>query len=162
MTNFDIWWYQKTKTDKTNRIEAAKNDVQKQLNDTNLRIKGEEEQKAAINSQSTKVKADADKLRGEIRTLESHMGSAEEDKMTKDSQIRTLKEEISHQEELIAKLSKDKRSIGDSRQKTEEDIQGWSKEDKIFMIRVAGNARKQQRVIGMPFEWYDAFNVAIL
>merc|ERR1711936_1450167 len=51
-----------------------------------------------------------------------------EDKATKDSQIRTLKDEIAHQEELIAKLHKEKRSIGDSKQKTEEDIQ--SMEDK--------------------------------
>merc|ERR1712173_548716 len=47
--------------DKTNRIEAAKNEVQKQLNETNLRIKGEEDQKAAINAQSEKVKSDAAK-----------------------------------------------------------------------------------------------------
>merc|ERR1712241_1016620 len=93
--------------DKTNRIVAAKEDVQK----------------ASINSQASKVKADADKLRGQIKSLESQMEAVEEDKMTKDSQIRTLKEEISHQEELISKLTKDKRSIGDSKQKTEEDIQ---------------------------------------
>jgi len=109
--------------DKTNRIEAMKNDVQKQLDDTNMRIKGEEEQKAVINQQAAKVKSEADKLRGETKTLESQMEACEEDKMTKDSQIRTLKEEIAHQEELIAKLQKEKRSIGDSRQKTEEDIQ---------------------------------------
>merc|ERR1712020_436582 len=48
--------------DKTNRIEAMKNDVEKQLNDTNARIKGEEDQKAAIGSQAAKVTADA-KLR---------------------------------------------------------------------------------------------------
>merc|ERR1712226_165108 len=114
--------------DKTNRVVAAKDDVQKQLNETNARIKGEKEEKASINSQASKVKGDADKLRGQIKTLESQMEAVEEDKMTKDSQIRTLKEEISHQEELISKLTKDKRSIGDSRQKTEEDIQGM--EDK--------------------------------
>merc|ERR1712242_612690 len=114
--------------DKTNRIEAMKNDVEKQLNETNARIKGEEDQKASINSQASKVKADADKLRGQIKSLESQMEAVEEDKMTKDSQIRTLKEEISHQEELISKLTKDKRSIGDSRQQTEENIQ--SMEDK--------------------------------
>merc|ERR1712156_898082 len=45
--------------DKTNRVEAMKNDVQKQLDETNNRIKGEEDQKAAINAQSNKVKADA-------------------------------------------------------------------------------------------------------
>merc|ERR1719270_1399120 len=114
--------------DKTNRIEAMKNDVEKQLNETNNRIKAEEDQKAAINAQSNKVKADADKLRGEIKELEATMEGCEEDKATKDSQIRTLKEEIVHQEELIAKLTKEKRNIGDSRQKTEEDIQ--ASEDK--------------------------------
>merc|ERR1712156_383137 len=109
--------------DKTNRVEAMKNDVQKQLDETNNRIKGEEDQIASINAQSNKVKADADKLRGEIKELEATMEGCEEDKATKDSQIRTLKEEIVHQEELVAKLTKEKRNIGDSRQKTEEDIQ---------------------------------------
>ena len=58
----------------------------------------------------------------------STMEACEDDKATKDSQIRTLKEEISHQEELIGKLGKEKRSVGDTRQKTEEDIQAM--EDK--------------------------------
>merc|ERR1739848_437890 len=114
--------------DKTNRIEAMKNDVEKQLNDTNARVKGEEDQKAAINAQAAKVTADANKLRDDIKILEATMEGCEEDKATKDSQIRSLKEEIVHQEELIAKLGKEKRNIGDSRQKTEEDIQ--ASEDK--------------------------------
>merc|ERR1712073_218115 len=48
--------------------------------------------------------------------------------MTKDNQIRTLKEEIAHQEDMIAKLQKEKRGVAEARQKTEEDIQ--SMEDK--------------------------------
>merc|ERR1712242_646907 len=48
---------------------------------------------------------------------------AEDDKTTKDSQIRTLREEIAHQEDLISKLGKDKKSTAEGRQKTEEDIQ---------------------------------------
>merc|ERR1711887_321158 len=114
--------------DKTNRIEAMKNDVHKQLTDTEARIKGEEDQKAAINSQAAKVTADANKLRDDIKVLEGTMEACEEDKATKDGQIRTLKDEIAHQEELVAKLTKEKRNIGDSRQKTEEDIQAM--EDK--------------------------------
>ena len=51
------------------------------------------------------------------------MGRCEEDKNTKDSQIRTLRDEISHQGDLIGKLGKEKKSTGESRQKTEEDIQ---------------------------------------
>jgi myosin heavy chain 6/7 len=114
--------------DKTNRIEAMKNDIQKQLDETNARVRGEEEAIASLESQCGKVKQEADKLNGEIKTLESTMGACEEDKMTKDNQIRTLREEIAHQEDLVAKLQKEKRSVGESRQKTEEDIQ--SMEDK--------------------------------
>merc|ERR1712060_61155 len=45
-----------------------------------------------------------------------------------DSQIRTLRDEIAHQEDLISKLGKDKKSTAEGRQKTEEDIQAM--EDK--------------------------------
>merc|ERR1712158_279724 len=114
--------------DKTVRVEGMAQDVQKQLDETNNRIKGEEDQIAALEGQAGKVRQEADKLKGEIKTLESTMEACEEDKMTKDNQIRTLKEEIAHQEELIAKLQKEKRGVGESRQKTEEDIQ--SMEDK--------------------------------
>merc|ERR1711936_730035 len=98
--------------DKTNRIEAMKNDLQKQLDEVNARIRGEEDQIASLDAQSGKVKADADKLKGEIKSLESQLEACEEDKMTKDNQIRTLKEEIAHQEELIGKLQKEKRGVG--------------------------------------------------
>ena len=47
----------------------------------------------------------------------------EEDIVIKDSQIRGLKEELVHQDDLVAKLQKEKRQLADSRQKTEEDLQ---------------------------------------
>merc|ERR1712127_372 len=109
--------------DKTNRLEAAKNDLQKQVDQTKLRIKGEEETIAGIQQSGNKVTSDADRLREEIKNLESTIEKCEEDKMTKDSQIRTLRDEIAHQEDLISKLGKDKKSTGEGRQKTEEDIQ---------------------------------------
>merc|ERR1712038_176925 len=114
--------------DKTNRIEAMKNDIQKQLDETNGRIRGEEEAIASLDSQCGKVKSDADRLHGEVKTLEATMESCEEDKSTKDNQIRTLREEVAHQEDLVGKLTKEKRGVGEARQKTEEDIQ--SMEDK--------------------------------
>ena len=109
--------------DKTNRLEAMKNDVQKQVDDTNNRIKGEETQKSSILSQQSQVQAGAAKLRDEIKQLENNLTNNEEDKITKDNQIRTLREEIVHQEDMVAKLNKEKRNVGDSKQKTEESIQ---------------------------------------
>merc|ERR1719270_514424 len=114
--------------DKTNRLEAMKNDVQKQVDDTNKRIQAEEAQKSSVMSQQGQVQAAASKLRDEIKTLENSLTNCEEDKVTKDNQIRTLREEIAHQEDMIAKLQKEKRGVAEARQKTEEDIQ--SMEDK--------------------------------
>merc|ERR1711937_261299 len=82
--------------DKTNRIEAMKNDLQKQLDEINARIRGEEDQIASLDAQGQKVQQDASRLHGEVKVLEASLGSCEEDKMTKDSQIRTLKDEIAH------------------------------------------------------------------
>merc|ERR1712128_370721 len=109
--------------DKTNRMEGQKNDLQKQVDDTKLRVKNEEDLINGISQSGIKVSADANRLREEIKTLESDCEKAEEDKSTKDNQIRTLKEEIAHQEELICKLGKEKKGAGEGRQKTEEDIQ---------------------------------------
>jgi len=109
--------------DKTNRLEAAKDDVEKQVNDTLKRVKGEEELIDGINQAGVKVTADANRLRDQIKELENTCEKCEEDKCTKDNQIHTLKEEIAHQEELISKLQKEKKAGGEGRQKTEEDIQ---------------------------------------
>merc|ERR1712183_365231 len=107
---------------------AMKNDVQKQVDDTNKRVKDEETQKSSVISQQGQVLASATILRDEIKQLENNLANCEEDKTTKDNQIRTLREEIAHQEDMVSKLTKEKRSVGDTKQKTEENIQ--SAEDK--------------------------------
>merc|ERR1719410_1851355 len=118
--------------DKTNRLEVMKNDIQKQLDETKLRIRNEEEAIENLGNQGNRVRQDADKLRAEVRTLEANMAATEEDKITKDNQIRTLKEEILHQDELVSRLQKDKRAAQEARQKTEEGIQAL--EDKANHI----------------------------
>ena len=114
--------------DKTNRVEAMAADVQKQLDDVNNRISGEKQQMEAINQQMSKVTSQKAQLGGEIKTLEGRLSSAEQDRADKDDQIRTLKEEIEHQNDMIAKLQREKKGCQESRQKTEEDIQAM--EDK--------------------------------
>ena len=103
--------------DKTTRMENARNDLQKQVDATNARIKAEDETINGIQQSGSKVVAEATRLREEIKNLESTIEKCEEDKMTKDSQIRTLCDEIAHQEDLISKLGKEKKSTGDSRLK---------------------------------------------
>merc|ERR1719433_1406548 len=123
--------------DKTTRIEAQAADVQKELEGVNARIKGEKAQKVALEGQIAKINSTVAQLEGEVKVAEDCLASAEQDRANKDDQIRTLKDEISHQSDMIGKLSKEKRNVGDSRQKTEEDIQ--AAEDKCnHLSRVKG------------------------
>merc|ERR1711874_14876 len=112
--------------DKTTRIEGQAADIQ-----------GEKAQKVALEGQIGKINATVAQLEGEVQNQEGVLKSAEQDRADKDDQIRTLKDEISHQADMIAKLGKEKRSVGDGRQKTEEDIQ--AAEDKCNRLgRVKG------------------------
>ena len=109
--------------DKTNALESQKNQLQKQVDDLNNRIRAEEDQKTALMGQQSKVKSEAERMQAEIKELEVSFENCEEDKISKDSQIQTLREELAHQEDMIAKLNKEKRGVGDSKQKVEENIQ---------------------------------------
>merc|ERR1719385_483386 len=76
-------------------------------------------------------------LEGEVAVQEGVLSKAEQDRADKDDQIRTLKDEIAHQGDMITKLGKEKRSCADGRQKVEEDIQ--AAEDKCnHLSRVKG------------------------
>merc|ERR1711971_396801 len=93
---------------KTERLEAARNEVAKALEDCNKRVKGEEDLIGGIEQSSVKVTSDANRLRDEITKLENECGK---------------REEIAHQDELISKLGKEKKGAGEGRQRSEEDIQ---------------------------------------
>merc|ERR1712106_78366 len=105
---------------------------QKQVDETKKRVKNEEDIIASIEQSGIKVIADASRLREEIKVLESTAEACEEDKVSKDNQIHTLRDEIAHQEEVIVKLQRDKKAAGGGRQKTEEDM--TSMEDRCVHI----------------------------
>merc|ERR1712158_139583 len=123
--------------DKAVRIENQAADVQKDLDQTNARIKNEKAQKVALEGTMAKTNATVAQLESEVAVQEGHLSKAEQDRADKDDQIRTLKDEIAHQGDMITKLGKEKRSCADGRQKTEEDVQ--AAEDKCnHLSRVKG------------------------
>merc|ERR1719450_424413 len=103
--------------DKTTRIEGQAAEVQTELTGVQNRIKGEKQQKVNLEGQIQKINATVAQLEGEVQNQEGVLKSAEQDRADKDDQIRTLKDEISHQADMIAKLGKEKRNVGDGRQK---------------------------------------------
>merc|ERR1719400_450871 len=123
--------------DKAVRIENQAADVQKDLDQGNARIKGEKATKQQLEATMSKTNATVAQLEGEVATQEGVLAKAEQDRADKDDQIRTLKDEIAHQGDMITKLGKEKRSCADGRQKVEEDIQ--AAEDKCnHLSRVKG------------------------
>merc|ERR1712013_716801 len=109
--------------DKTTRIEGQAAEVQNELTGVQTRIKGEKAQKVALGGQIGKINATVAQMEAEVQNQEGVLKSAEQDRADKDDQIKTLKDEIAHQADMISKLGKEKRSVGDGRQKIEEDIQ---------------------------------------
>ena len=109
--------------DKTKQCEDAMADTKKQLAACQARVLAEEENTASIIEAGKKVESETSKFRGEMKKLEAEVAKCEEDKASKDNQIATLGEEVQHQNELISKLQKEKKEVGEGRQKTEEDIQ---------------------------------------
>merc|ERR1712226_1137345 len=109
--------------DKAQRIENQAADGQKDLEQVNARIKGEKATKVQLEGTMAKTNATVIQLEGEVAVAEGALAKSEQDRADKDDQIRTLKDEIAHQGDMITKLGKEKRSTADGRQKTEEDIQ---------------------------------------
>merc|ERR1712127_77600 len=109
--------------DKAQRLENQAADVQKDLEQVNARIKGEKATKVGLEGTMAKTNATVMQLEGEVAVAEGALSKSEQDRADKDDQIRTLKDEIAHQGDMITKLGKEKRSTADGRQKTEEDIQ---------------------------------------
>jgi len=77
---------------KANRIEQMANDVKKQVDEVNKRVSAEKEQKEAIDQQKSKISQEKAKLGQEVRSMETKLSSAEQDRIDKDEQIRSLRE----------------------------------------------------------------------
>merc|ERR1711970_1285619 len=123
--------------DKTNRVEAMAAGVQKSLDEVNNRIAGEKSQMDSIGQAQSKIGSTKAALAADIHALEEKLAAAEQDRADKDEQIRSMKDEIEHQNDAVSKLNREKKGGAEAKQKTEEDIQ--SMEDRCnHLARLKG------------------------
>jgi len=115
--------------DKQAKLLAQKGDVEAQLSDTQERLQQEEDARNQLFQNKKKLEQEIAGLKKDIEDLELGLQKSEQDKATKDHQIRNLNEEIAHQDELINKLNKEKKHMQEVNQKTAEDLQAT--EDKV-------------------------------
>merc|ERR1719378_1804880 len=110
------------------KLDDIKAGLQKEINVLNNKINTENENIEALQEGLKKTETNQGALGREMRECESRLAQIQDEKADKDAQIKQMKGECTHQEELINKLNKEKKSIVESKQKEEEQIQSF--EDK--------------------------------
>merc|ERR1719435_17719 len=113
---------------KITKIEDAKSALQKEINLLNKRIADEKENIENLTEGLKKTEATQGQLGREMRECDNKLSMIKNATADKEAQIKQMKEECLHQEELCAKLNREKKSITESKLKEEEQIQ--SIEDK--------------------------------
>merc|ERR1719400_2129291 len=113
---------------KISKLDEIKAGLQKEINALNTKINAENENIDGLSEALKKTESTQSSLGREMRECESRLAQVQDEKADKDAQIKQMKEECLHQEELINKLNKEKKSITESKMKEEEQIQSF--EDK--------------------------------
>lgn len=109
--------------DKQAKLAAQKADLEAQLNELTDRLQGEEEARNKLFQGKKKTDQEMSAFKKDIEDMELSIQKSEQDKATKDHQIRNLNDEIAHQDELINKINKEKKHLQECNQKTAEDLQ---------------------------------------
>merc|ERR1712123_108294 len=113
---------------KITKLEDIKAGLKKEVNVLHTKVTGEEEVIDGLDDGLKKTETNQSSLGKEMRECENRLGQVQDEKADKDAQIKQMKEECLHQEELINKLNKEKKTINESKLKEEEQIQSF--EDK--------------------------------
>jgi len=108
---------------KQNKLQSQKADLEAQLNEITARLQQEEDARNMLFQGKKKQEQEASGLKKDLEDLELVVQRNEQERATKDHQIHNLNEEVSHQEELINKVNKEKKHLQECNQKTSEDLQ---------------------------------------
>lgn len=109
--------------DRIARVHEAESALAKEIANYEQRTASEEAAMESLRQQMKKVDATQDQLTRDMRDSEGRLSRVQEEKVDKDNQVRQLREELQHQEDLVAKLSRDKKGLAESNLKDEEVIQ---------------------------------------
>merc|ERR1711970_1559010 len=102
---------------KEEKLLAEKADVEAQLNDAQKRLESETEAKENMYALVKKTEHDVEKMKEDLEDMGGKLLAAQQDKETKEAHLKNLGEEISHQEDLISKLNKEKKALFEDNQK---------------------------------------------
>merc|ERR1740131_492967 len=99
------------------KLNAEKNDLEGQLTDAATKLAKEEEERAAIFQTKRGAEHEVTNIKRDLEDFELRVAKTEQEKAAKDHQIRVLNDEISHQDEIINKINKEKKLLQEMNQK---------------------------------------------
>merc|ERR1719370_1806598 len=101
-----------------------------ELEEVQVKVYAERDDLAATLAGATKkLGAEGEELKKDIEDLERSLAKAEQEKNTKETQIKSLQDEMAQQDELIAKLTREKKKVEENNRKASDDLQ--AEEDKV-------------------------------
>ncbi|QQP48816.1 Myosin heavy chain 1 [Caligus rogercresseyi] len=109
--------------EKQAKISAQKADLEVQLNESVELLNRHERERLQATQVKKSLEAENSGIKREIDELHSVVAKLEQDKTSKDHQIRMLNDDITNQDEIINKLNKDKRFLSDNKTKASEELQ---------------------------------------
>merc|ERR1712106_503894 len=105
-------------------IGAQKAELEKSLADTEMRFIAEQEAKMDLANQKKLVEMDVSSVKGDLEVLDGDLHKLGAEKDTRDHQIRVYNDEIAHQEEIIAKYTKEKKHLQEINAKNADEFGG--------------------------------------
>merc|ERR1711913_155873 len=101
-----------------------KAELERQLQEMETQIGQETSHKNQLAMQKKLVEGDVGGVKAVLEDLEGSLQKLSNEKSNRDHQIRVLNEEMGHQEELIAKYTKEKKQLQEANAKNAEDVGG--------------------------------------
>merc|ERR1712029_6566 len=81
-------------SNKIDKLEKSKNDLSKQVDGTNNQLRSLEDHKRATEQTGGKIRREMEKVRDEMKDMDCTIEKSEEDIVTTENQIRTLKDSL--------------------------------------------------------------------
>merc|ERR1711970_1653049 len=110
--------------EKQAKLTAQKADFEGQIGDLTARLQSEEDARLKLVQEKKKGENEAFSFKKDTEDMELTVQKGENEKATKDHSIRSLNDEIAHQDELINKANKEKKIFQETNQKNAEELQG--------------------------------------
>merc|ERR1711981_1116248 len=102
----------------------------------------EQEAKTALAADKKVMEAEVAVVKKDMEDLELALQKLEQEKINRDHQIRSLNDEVAAQDEVINKLNKEKKHIGDTQSKSADDLEDGINREKRSRAEVEKSRRK--------------------